>query len=90
MAAGSESSFFTLVVSGQIESAHLPEYDNLYCKFAFEAGQDFVVLEGVEEGISQFAKGKTSTWNFPIEVAWKATNFYGWPQLVIRFIQKLT
>lgn len=63
------ASFFTLVVSGQIQAASLPEYDNLYCKYAFEAGPDFVLLEGVEEGISQFAKGVTSTWNFPLDIA---------------------
>ncbi|KAK6098066.1 hypothetical protein MT418_002132 [Batrachochytrium dendrobatidis] len=88
--------FFVLVCSGQIESAHFPEYDNLYCKFSFLFGQDWSILSGLEEGISQFAKGRQATtvtdlghpikpcvWNFPVDITFKATNPYGWPQLLV-------
>lgn len=81
-------SVFLLMANGQIESAEFADYDNLYCKFSFVHGQDWVVTSGIEEGISQITKKSNDdrqlfTWNFPIEVTYKSTNPYGWPQLVI-------
>ncbi|CAJ0915141.1 unnamed protein product [Ranitomeya imitator] len=43
---------------------------------------------GVEEGISQIAsKNRAVTqsvvWNFPVEITFKSTNPFGWPQIVI-------
>ncbi|XP_047000449.1 B9 domain-containing protein 1 isoform X2 [Schistocerca americana] len=43
---------------------------------------------GTEEGISQLSKRsnderQTCTWNFPLEITFKSTNPFGWPQLVI-------
>ncbi|KAI8929801.1 B9 domain-containing protein [Entophlyctis helioformis] len=90
------ASFFGLVCSGQIESAYFPEFDNLYCKFSFLHGPDWSVLSGLEEGISQFARGKQAAtftdggqlikpcvWNFPVDIAFKSTNPFGWPQLLV-------
>ncbi|KAJ3408252.1 B9 domain-containing protein 1 [Chytridiales sp. JEL 0842] len=100
MAAGAPTSFFSLIVVGQIESALFPEFDNLYCKFSFEHGPDWVVVDGLEDGLTQLAKAPTSStfsesmyssgtfnrtcvWNFPLDIAFKSTNPYGWPQLVV-------
>ncbi|KAI8915537.1 B9 domain-containing protein [Gorgonomyces haynaldii] len=92
MLSNQQPPFFSVHLTGQIESAYLPEYDNLYCKFGFEYGPDWT---GIEEGISQFAKQyeqttwatsgpvKPCVWNFPFDVSFKSTNFYGWPQLVV-------
>lgn len=46
------------------------------------------VLAGMESGITQVASvpgGSDSAivWNFPIDLTFKSTNVYGWPQLVI-------
>lgn len=71
----------------------MPEHDNLYCKFCIVSGQDWTLITGSEEGITQQASkaspfsSKTvhnlNVWNFPIEVSYKSTNAYGWPQLVL-------
>ena len=52
-------------------------------------GDDWTHLDGPEDGISQITR-KTSSgpeqklvWNFPVEVTYKATNAFGWPQLIL-------
>ncbi|KAI9205174.1 B9 domain-containing protein [Polychytrium aggregatum] len=92
--------FFSLLLTGQIESAYFPQHDNLYCKFSFAHGQDWIILHGLEEGITQQSLASSSptvstsaiatgllvrpcVWNFPIELAFKSTNIYGWPRIVV-------
>merc|ERR1711988_1798903 len=46
------------------------------------------VIEGQSEGISQMARKSSGqnrrvVWNFPLDIAFKSTNAFGWPQLVI-------
>ncbi|KAI9009486.1 B9 domain-containing protein [Gaertneriomyces semiglobifer] len=94
------STFFSVILNGQIESAHFPRHDNLYCKFSFLHGPDWVVISGLEEGITQMSLAtpssafstasypptkltKSCIWNFPLEIAYKSTNAFGWPQLVL-------
>eukprot|EP00079_Xenopus_tropicalis_P038821 XP_017952592.1 PREDICTED: B9 domain-containing protein 1 isoform X1 [Xenopus tropicalis] len=65
-----------------------PEFDDLYCKYSFVYGHDWAPTSGVEEGISQITSksqgGKQAlVWNFPIEITFKSTNPFGWPQIVI-------
>lgn len=81
-------SVFLLMVNGQVESAQFPEYDDLYCKYCFVYGQDWAPTAGLEEGISQITSKsqdvrQTLVWNFPIDVTFKSTNPYGWPQIVL-------
>ncbi|KAK3726946.1 hypothetical protein QZH41_014795, partial [Actinostola sp. cb2023] len=85
---GLHSSVFLVMVSGQIESAQFPEYDDLYCKIGFVYGPDWVVTSGWEEGISQVTKKSMDrrqivVWNFPLDITFKSTSPFGWPQLVI-------
>ncbi|XP_060219565.1 B9 domain-containing protein 1 isoform X2 [Meriones unguiculatus] len=87
MAAASPS-VFLLMVNGQVESAQFPEFDDLYCKYCFVYGQDWAPTAGLEEGISQIASKSQDVrqalvWNFPIDVTFKSTNPYGWPQIVL-------
>jgi hypothetical protein len=35
---------FSISVTGQIESAHIPQHDHLYCKFGYHFGPDWTVL----------------------------------------------
>ncbi|XP_063790954.1 B9 domain-containing protein 1 isoform X2 [Pseudophryne corroboree] len=84
----SAASVFLLNVTGQIESAEFPEFDDLYCKYCFVYGHDWAPTSGVEEGISQIASRnrsikKSVVWNFPIEITFKSTNPFGWPQIVV-------
>ncbi|XP_064406936.1 B9 domain-containing protein 1-like isoform X2 [Halichondria panicea] len=79
---------FLLMVSGQIESAEFPEYDDLYCNYSFVSGQDWAVVSGLCEGITQSTRrssgpNKHFVWNFPIDVTFKSTNPFGWPQIVV-------
>ncbi|XP_021940537.1 B9 domain-containing protein 1 [Zootermopsis nevadensis] len=79
---------FMISASGQIESAVFHEFDDIYCKYCFVYGPDWVVTSGVEEGISQIVKRSRDerhlfVWNFPLDVTFKSTNPYGWPQLVV-------
>ncbi|XP_066416862.1 B9 domain-containing protein 1 [Molothrus aeneus] len=81
-------SVFLLAVSGEIESGEFPGFDDLYCKFSFVYGQDWVPTAGLEEGISQIASKSsvsptTLVWNFPIDITFKSTNPFGWPQIVL-------
>ncbi|XP_022173500.1 B9 domain-containing protein 1-like [Myzus persicae] len=88
---GSESTsggVFLVSVVGQIEKAHFPNYDNMYCKYTFVYGPDWEIVTGIEEGISQIAQKSQDerqqvVWNFPLDVSFKSTNPHGWPQLII-------
>ncbi|XP_014259139.1 B9 domain-containing protein 1 [Cimex lectularius] len=78
---------FILSVAGQIETADFPEYDRIYCKYCFMFGQDWDVTSGVEEGVTQVAKSSDEDelfiWNFPLEISFRGTNPFGWPQLIL-------
>ena len=79
---------FYVMCSGQIESAEFYGVDNLYCKYTFYYGQHWTPVAGVETAVSQISrKGREQstvvTWNFPIEVTFRATNAHGWPRLVL-------
>ncbi|XP_051632843.1 B9 domain-containing protein 1 [Manacus candei] len=87
-AAMAAPSVFLLAVSGEIESGQFPGFDDLYCKFCFVYGQDWVPTAGLEEGISQITSKSdvsptTLVWNFPIDITFKSTNPFGWPQIVL-------
>ncbi|XP_028417327.1 B9 domain-containing protein 1-like [Dendronephthya gigantea] len=86
--AGLHSSVFLVMVSGQIEIARFPEFDELYCKYNFVYGQDWLVTSGIEEGISQITQKSHDSrqvfvFNFPLDITFKSTNPSGWPQLVV-------
>jgi len=79
---------FYVMCSGQIESAEFYGVDNLYCKYTFYYGQHWTPVAGVETAVSQISrKGRelstVVTWNFPVEVTFRATNAHGWPRLVL-------
>jgi B9 domain-containing protein 1 len=79
---------FLLSVTGQIASANFPGggRDDLYCKHCFVAGPDWAVTAGQEEGLSQIARRGAAAdvvWNFPIDVTFRSTCPFGWPQLVV-------
>jgi B9 domain-containing protein 1 len=82
---------FVVMATGQIESAKYEGHDNLYCRYAFSMGEDWTVMKGVEEGITQMSSssgasveaGQVAVWNFPIDVTFGSTCAYGWPQIVV-------
>jgi len=81
-------SVFLYSLSGTLESAHFPQINDLYCKYSFNTGIDWIVTGGIEEGFTQISSCSTDSrqifsFNFPIDVTFKSTNPYGWPQLVL-------
>ncbi|XP_063720736.1 B9 domain-containing protein 1-like [Symsagittifera roscoffensis] len=83
-----QQSVFLVMVNGQIESGVFPEFNDLYLKYSFVHGPDWIITSGLEDGISQVSRKSIDdrglfTWNFPIEATFKSSNPYGWPQLVI-------
>lgn len=86
---GSHSGVFMVTCNGQIESGLFPFHDNLYCTFGFVYGQDWQVIAGIQEGASQITRKSAvsngrCTWNFPIEITFKSTNPFGWPQIYLQ------
>ncbi|XP_037804675.1 B9 domain-containing protein 1-like [Penaeus monodon] len=84
----SAPSVFMLNVTGQVESGKFIEGDNLYFSYCFTSGQDWEAISGLEECISQITRRSDDerqifTWNFPIDITFKSTNPFGWPQLVL-------
>lgn len=84
----SQSSVFLLMVGGQIESAEFPDFDDIYCKYCFTFGPDWLVTSGLDEGLTQVTKKSRDdrqqfVWNFPLDITFKTTNPFGWPQLIV-------
>ncbi|XP_025090453.1 B9 domain-containing protein 1-like [Pomacea canaliculata] len=82
------TSVFLMMVNGQIETAEFPEFDDIYCRYFFTHGPDWLITSGLEEGITQITKKSQDerqlfVWNFPLDITFKSTNCYGWPQLVV-------
>ena len=50
-------------------------------------GPDWAVTAGLSDGLSQSARRRTGAvdhkvvWNFPIDVTFRSTSPYGWPQV---------
>jgi len=88
---GIEPTHFVVMVTGQIESGRYEGLDSLYCRYAFTMGDDWTVASGVEEGITQMStssgsggeQGLLAVWNFPIDLTFKSTSAFGWPQIVL-------
>jgi len=89
--ASAEPTHFVAMVTGQIEAGRYEGLDSLYCRYAFTFGDDWKVVSGVEEGITQLStasgtggeQGLVAVWNFPIDVTFRATSAHGWPQIVV-------
>ena len=61
-----------------------------YCKLQLLHGPDWQLLGGAQDGITQITSrapgclaAKTLTFNFPLDVAYRSANVFGWPQLVV-------
>ena len=73
---------------GRPGAAQIIECKNAYCKYSVVHGEDWQVLDGMEDGISQITRKASAldnrlVWNFPVDVTYKATNAFGWPQLIL-------
>ncbi|XP_015117452.1 B9 domain-containing protein 1 isoform X1 [Diachasma alloeum] len=78
---------FFVCATGSIEYGMFYEIDNAYCKYQYHFGDDWSIVAGIEEGITQMCKctndaRRLAVWNFPLDVTFKSMNPYGWPQMV--------
>jgi B9 domain-containing protein 1 len=67
----------------------LENNDYLYCRYFFTFGDDWEILGGLDNGLSQIAchnhlsvDGEV-VWNFPVDISFKATNIHGWPRIAV-------
>ena len=85
--AANDATRFVVMATGQIEAGRFEGNDSLYCRYAFAHGEDWTIMRGVEEGITQMSSaeqtGQLAVWNFPVDVSFRATCIHGWPQLVL-------
>ncbi len=70
----------------------VPGCRKAYAKFQLLHGPDWQRLGGAQDGITQIcgaAPGppcctrRALAWNFPLDVAYRSSNPFGWPQLVL-------
>lgn len=89
----SNSSTFSIAITGQIEKVNFVSYDHVYCKYSCHHGTDWKVVAGSAEGVTQVSKkavfavsssqsSQDIVWNHPLEVTFISCNPFGWPQLV--------
>ncbi|XP_017869784.1 PREDICTED: B9 domain-containing protein 1 [Drosophila arizonae] len=92
LGAKSTASFFTLFITGQIVSATFPlgpDKDYIFCRYELVAGPDWQLVSGPQYGITQMSTNKTGhfndkiVFNMPIEVTYKSTSPFGWPQILV-------
>lgn len=81
--------YFELHAIGQLECGSFHHADHLYCKYHFTKGADWSCVGNcAEEGLTQVSSASDSSddnfvWNFPIDITFKSSNPFGWPQIVI-------
>uniref|UniRef100_A0A061SHH3 B9 domain-containing protein 1 n=2 Tax=Tetraselmis sp. GSL018 TaxID=582737 RepID=A0A061SHH3_9CHLO len=79
---------FTVMITGQIESAEVPDCENAYCKYQVVHGEDWKFLDGQEDGMTQASRRSQGpddsfVWNFPLDLTYNSTNVFGWPQIIV-------
>ncbi|KAJ6638000.1 B9 domain-containing protein 1, partial [Pseudolycoriella hygida] len=81
---------FHINLSGQIKSCCFPsgfDGDKLFCRYDIVAGADWDLVSGITSGVTQLSKAgpriEEIVFNMPLEVMYKSTNPFGWPQLIL-------
>ncbi|XP_075157425.1 B9 domain-containing protein 1 [Haematobia irritans] len=86
------ASYFNIFITGHIESAVFPlgpEATDIFCRYESFAGSDWELVSGIKNGITQSASNKNGNFNdpivfnMPIELTYRSTNVFGWPQLIV-------
>ncbi|KAL7728235.1 hypothetical protein ACLKA6_005648 [Drosophila palustris] len=86
------ASYFSLCITGQIVSATFPlgpDKEFIFCRYELIAGPDWQLASGPQHGLTQMSTNKSGhfndkiVFNMPIEVTYKSTSPFGWPQILI-------
>ena len=76
----------TVTIQGQIKDCITTIANNIYCRYVFTYGRDWSIGHGSIEGVTQTSKrGKDNNcvFNFPLNVSFRSSKPFGWPQLVV-------
>ncbi|XP_055323382.1 B9 domain-containing protein 1 [Sitodiplosis mosellana] len=83
------SEYFFINVTGQIDCAYYPigfDGHKLFVRYDVVAGPDWELVSGFSSGVTQNASVGQSNdkvvFNMPMEMMFKSTNPFGWPQIV--------
>lgn len=73
----SKNSYFFVTVVGQIESGQFVDFGHVYVKYCFTYGNDWQVVDGEEQAITQVSKQSADdrqmfVWNFPVDITFKS------------------
>ncbi|XP_059222413.1 B9 domain-containing protein 1 [Stomoxys calcitrans] len=86
------ASYFNIFITGHLESANFPlgpEAKDIFCRYEAFAGPDWELVSGTKNGITQLASNRNGNFNdpivfnMPIELTYRSTNVFGWPQLIV-------
>ncbi|KAH8389370.1 B9 domain-containing protein 1 [Drosophila serrata] len=92
MDAKATASYFSLSITGQIVSATFPlgpDKEFVFLRYELIAGPDWQLASGPQHGLTQLATNKSGhfnepiVFNMPIEVTYRSTSPYGWPQILV-------
>ncbi|XP_017118822.1 B9 domain-containing protein 1 isoform X2 [Drosophila elegans] len=91
MDAKATASYFSLSITGQIVSATFPlgpDKEFVFLRYELVAGPDWQLSSGPRHGLTQMATNRRGhfnepiVFNMPIEVTYKSTSPFGWPQIL--------
>ncbi|XP_043655624.1 B9 domain-containing protein 1 [Drosophila teissieri] len=92
MDAKATASYFSLSIVGQIVSATFPlgpDKEFVFLRYELVAGPDWQLSSGPQHGLTQLATNRRGhfnepiVFNMPLEVTYKSTSPYGWPQILV-------
>ncbi|EDW97439.1 B9 domain-containing protein 1 [Drosophila yakuba] len=92
MDAKATASYFSLSIVGQIVSATFPlgpDKEFVFLRYELVAGPDWQLSSGPQHGLTQLATNRRGhfnepiVFNMPIEVTYKSTSPFGWPQILV-------
>ncbi|XP_050744451.1 B9 domain-containing protein 1 [Drosophila biarmipes] len=92
MDAKATATYFTVSIVGQIVSATFPmgpDKQFIFLRYELVAGPDWQLASGPQHGLTQMATNKRGhfndpiVFNMPIEVTYKSTSPFGWPQILV-------
>ncbi|KAH8409857.1 hypothetical protein KR222_010562 [Zaprionus bogoriensis] len=92
MDAKSTASYFSVCITGQIVSASFPlgpDRDFIFCRYELVAGPDWQLASGPQHGLTQMSTNRGGHFNdkivlnMPIEVTYRSTSPFGWPQILV-------
>ncbi|XP_005191570.1 B9 domain-containing protein 1 [Musca domestica] len=86
------ASYFNIFITGHLNSTIFPlgpDASDILCRYECFAGLDWELVSGSKDGITQYASNRNGNFNdpivfnMPIELTYRSTNVFGWPQIIV-------